>query len=116
MQEMVELEAPQVRPPPPASSLTSPAATPSGLATPSVPSPAATPSGLAQSSSNLSSTAAEEPERKRRRSGQGGEAPEEAEHCSQCHVSLSTRKIRFGSEYYTVVYSANYSAVQHAVH
>jgi hypothetical protein len=50
----------------------------------------------AESSSNLSSTAAEEPERKRRRSG---EAREEAEHCSQCRVSLSTRKIRLDSAY-----------------
>jgi hypothetical protein len=62
----------------------------------------------AKSPSYLSCAAGEEPVRKRR-SGQGGEGPEEeAERCDLCRVSLSTRKIRLDGVYC----SANCSAVQ----
>jgi hypothetical protein len=120
MQETGELEASQGRPPPTSSSPASLAVTPSGLASPSAPSPARDTVGtqsfislhiigflvstFPQAEGPSNHTGAEQPERKRGRSEEGGEAPEEGR-CSQCRVSLSTPKIRFDS---AVQYSTMY--------
>jgi hypothetical protein len=121
MQETGELDAPQVSSPPPARSPGSLAVAPSTSA-PSASTPSAsTPSASTPSASTPSPAAEESSSKRRRRSGrEGEEGEEEAGSCSQCHVPLSTRKIRSDSavQYrYRYRYSTvQYSGVQYAVH